>query len=199
LWTRYPIINPNFLNSGGTVLTATGSNFAAVGEARMNVTQHKINSSINNNTFAPVNYPLQVCLNQIINHHFTHIMFFSQPCTIFSDVEMKCLTPRLQLPSSEEFGNFSTNFTLGFNLDDCCANQSEKDTRTTKYNISFTVYTPPTIKDHTTFWKPYDSSKAEPLELEVLQSCDRPPNFSFNFAGILGSTPATDNDCSRWH
>ena len=81
-----------------------------------------------------------------------------------SDVEMACATPKLHLPSVEEFGNYTAEYRFGFLLDGV---EEFKEITEEKHNISIVVKVIrlSTVEVHT--WPPYDPSKGEPLELKV--------------------------------
>jgi hypothetical protein len=77
---------------------------------------------------------------------------------------MTCITPKLQLPSAEEFGNYTVDFEIGFELD---GYEKYRKIDEKKHNISgrFDVVRLSDIRKHS--WPRYDSSSKEPLELEV--------------------------------
>ena len=84
---------------------------------------------------------------------------------MLSDVEMVCKTPRLSLPSIEQFGIFTVQFRFAFILDgfDKYANANEQAN-----NISdgITVVKLSKIGEHQ--WPPYDPTTGGPLELQVI-------------------------------
>ncbi|ELU04248.1 hypothetical protein CAPTEDRAFT_186887 [Capitella teleta] len=83
---------------GGTKLTVVGSNFEAESNPHMNLTQMAINTPDGTKTFDEVNYP-------------------PTPCSVLKQSEMTCKTPKLQLPSSKEFGSFKAEYRFGFIFD----------------------------------------------------------------------------------
>jgi hypothetical protein len=77
---------------------------------------------------------------------------------------MTCITPELQLPPSDEFGNYSIRFRVGFELD---GYSEYRELDEEKHNISLrlAVFKLPSVDEH--HWLPYDSNRGEPLTLKV--------------------------------
>ncbi|ELU12579.1 hypothetical protein CAPTEDRAFT_201627 [Capitella teleta] len=139
---------------GGTKVTVVGTNFAPERNPRMNLTQNTItaNTSGVQVTFGEVNYPIM-------------------PCTVRNESEMSCITPRLQLPSVDEFGSFKVGYRFGFIFDgleyDQGSSKENDVTRvTTSTTIEISIVELPWIKDHN--WSPYDETKKESLELVMM-------------------------------
>jgi hypothetical protein len=76
-----------------------------------------------------------------------------------------CKTPKLHLPSEEDFGNFTANFTIGFIFDDY-DEYEELDEERHNISVKMTFVELPSIDRHS--WPAYDSSKGDALTLEVL-------------------------------
>ena len=77
---------------------------------------------------------------------------------------MKCITPRLTLPSDDEFGNITAAFRIGFALDGV---EEYRELDEEKHSIStqVTILHPLLVKQQE--WSDYDESEQEPLALEV--------------------------------
>ena len=88
-----------------------------------------------------------------------------------SDTELGCMTPELNLPPKEDFGNFTVEFKLGFEFD---AFDEYKELDEERHNISvkITVFELPAIERHS--WPPYKPSSKETLTLKVPMHHSRP-------------------------
>jgi hypothetical protein len=80
---------------------------------------------------------------------------------------MACVTPPLDLPPKKEFGNFTPEFTVGFELDGYNEyNQLDEG----KHNVTTRNLRVMPTNDFEFLphaWPPYDESVQEPLDLNV--------------------------------